>query len=690
MQCPKCHTDVIEGRRFCKICGTVLDASAPIQPATVSVPLRQIPAPAHAEIAPTLNCPKCGVAVNPGRSFCGRCGAVLIPLQQMNAAPPAFTTTRPVRPRVRKPVNWRKLILGVGIPAFLAAAEFAAWRFLPRTLLPPEKIGNILDQATSGNLPSFGGELTGHGVRIMSGGTVWEMPSGVVVTQGLNDGGMLSPDGENLAYGSSIYSLRTKQNITLENPSLQISQYGIRLMRYSPRGTLIAVGRSGTLYLLDSVTGKVVHILVDPTGPRTQNGACYILSATFSPDERTVAAGDANGNITLWNAKDGEQQGTLGAGNAKPCAEVQEAWRGNPSSAIGSVAFSPDGRLLASVDYFGVIRLWQISSRSVIHALPFHLGSGGVRFSPDGKILLTPGTYVESGQLHRAYLFVDVDSGRLLRTIDLPGYGTVGFSSEGNLLIASIMSGRIKVDSWSLPTRIRVPYTTPTPTAAASAEPGLLAAYEGQAVNLLEFLQTNLGSYRSGGTFPHSFQDLADVLTPRVGEFREGVHGYRYTYTPGPAAAQGNILSYAISAQPLVYQQTGSRSFLMDQTAQVHATEEQRQATTSDAVFRSLLDATFIATPAKDELKTDGAPSPEPDPRFKNPSPMPPPPPASRPSTAPQIGQWLTLAENKFQQGDYRGAIDNCEAVLRLDPGNVSATRLKAKVQETMRILGKN
>jgi len=217
-----------------------------------------------------------------------------------------------------------------------------------------------------------------------------------------------------------------------------------------------------------------------------------------------------------------------------------------------------------------------------------------VRFSPDGKLLLIPGSYTGSGQFNRTYLFVDVSSGRLLRAVGLPGFGGMEFSPEGNLLIASVLSGRIRVDSWSLPTRVRIPFTTPASPAAAPAEPGLLAAYEGQAVNLLEFLQTNLGSYRSGGTFPHSFQDLANVLMPHVGEFREGVHGYRYTYTSGPADAQGNIASYVISAQPLIYQQTGLRSFRLDQTGQVHATEDDREATTSDAVFRSLQDLTRV------------------------------------------------------------------------------------------------
>jgi hypothetical protein len=563
----------------------------------------------------------------------------------------------------------------VGIPALLAAIAFAAWHFLPRTLLPPEKIGNLLDQASTGKIPSFSSGSRGlNSVKLMSGGTVWGMPSGNVLMQGLGDNGSLSPDGESVLFGGSIYNLRTKQSITLENPNLQVSQYGTRLMRYSPAGTLIAVGRSGTLYLLDSVTGKIVHILFDKTGPTTSNESCYILTATFSPDEKTVAAGDANGNISLWSVKEGELQGTLAAQITQPCADVQEAWKGNPSGAVMAVAFSPDGRLLASADTYGVVRLWQVSSRTVIHTLPLNLGPGGVRFGPDGKLLLTSGSYTESGQLHRVYLFVDVSSGRVLRATDLAGFGTLEFTSDGTLLIASIQSGRIKVDSWSLPMRLRIPFTSPANPTATPAEAGLLAAYEEQAIILLPFLQTSLVSYRSAGTFPHTIKDLENVLAPHFGDFREGIHGYRYTYTAGSADAQGNIASYVISAQPLVYQQTGLRSFRLDETGEVHATTEPREAAASDPLFETLQSAvqptpadTHATEPVIPQENTTGQASAGPA----------------------EASQWIARAESQFQQGDYHGAIQSCDAALHLNPSDIKAKQLKAKIESTMKILGK-
>jgi Double zinc ribbon/PEGA domain len=54
-----------------------------------------------------------------------------------------------------------------------------------------------------------------------------------------------------------------------------------------------------------------------------------------------------------------------------------------------------------------------------------------------------------------------------------------------------------------------------------------------------------------------------------------------------------------------------------------------------------------------------------------------------------EVNQWLSKAEDQFQQGDYRGAIQSCDSALSLDPTNAKARQLKAKVEDTMKILGK-
>ena len=104
----------------------------------------------------------------------------------------------------------------------------------------------------------------------------------------------------------------------------------------------------------------------------------YITSTSFSPDGKTLASGDTDGVITLWDVSTRQPTGQLVT---------------QPVHMVYSLAFSPDGKTLASGNEDGTIVLWSIATRQTMGQplmesnAPIPISS--VAFSTDGKILLS-------------------------------------------------------------------------------------------------------------------------------------------------------------------------------------------------------------------------------------------------------------------------------------------------------------
>ncbi|MFJ8916642.1 WD40 repeat domain-containing serine/threonine protein kinase [Amycolatopsis sp. NPDC102389] len=104
-----------------------------------------------------------------------------------------------------------------------------------------------------------------------------------------------------------------------------------------------------------------------------------VETVAFSPDGKLLASGGGDKTVQLWNPATGQPIGRPLVGHTKQ---------------VLAVAFSPDGRLLASGSADKTVRLWNpATGQAVGEPLTEHLGPWVrvVAFRPDGRLLATGG-----------------------------------------------------------------------------------------------------------------------------------------------------------------------------------------------------------------------------------------------------------------------------------------------------------
>ncbi|MER6751794.1 WD40 repeat domain-containing serine/threonine protein kinase [Streptomyces fungicidicus] len=155
--------------------------------------------------------------------------------------------------------------------------------------------------------------------------------------------------------------------------------------RPSRRTLLIGSGAA-----LAAVTGAVTAVRLIGADPedeswfRLTGHDSQVNTVAFSPDGRTLASGSGD------YLADNDDDRTLRLWDLT--RRTATAVLTGHAQSVDSVAFSPDGKTLASAGYDSTVRLWDVANRTLTGTLTGHnSGVSSVAFSPDGKALASGG-----------------------------------------------------------------------------------------------------------------------------------------------------------------------------------------------------------------------------------------------------------------------------------------------------------
>ncbi|HEX3053487.1 MAG TPA: WD40 repeat domain-containing protein [Aggregatilineaceae bacterium] len=232
-----------------------------------------------------------------------------------------------------------------------------------------------------------------------------------------------SPDGSKIAVGTGLGEVLVIDAATQQVLLYQdLSRIGsIQRVRWSPDGNSLAVGQgsSGTIYILNAITGEHTHSLYDENNLSTP-------MLEWSPDGRFLASGHDRkygGFATqVWDVTAEEVVVTL----------TERELRTN------AFAWSPDGKNIIDENENDQLVLWDVATWQPVRTLDCQVGAVEVMWQPNGTKIAVMGVDENHNRVDEVRI-CDVATGNILLTISATYASSIRWSPDGERLAVADM-----------------------------------------------------------------------------------------------------------------------------------------------------------------------------------------------------------------------------------------------------------